>query len=163
MSENCFNGCLTISFSLIYQGIITAEAVIALVNISYSEENNPRPPFILFLIALSIIKVILFTFTFLYHICTCYRKKKTYLFYICVANIIIALPQFLFVFPSLPPRFYNVMIALLFSSTIVGIIRIMFEKNYLNRKRNQSDVEVTINGDSALYKPDGYVPPPPAQ
>ena len=46
MSENCLNGCLTISFSLIYQGIITAEAVIALVNISYSEENNPRPRFI---------------------------------------------------------------------------------------------------------------------
>ena len=156
MSENCLNGCLTIFFSLIYQGIIMTEALIVLLNIS-NEKINPN--FLIILIILSLIKVILFTFNFLYHICTCYRKKKTYLFNICVANIIIAVPQFLFVFPSVAPHLYYLMMTLLFTSTIVGIIRITCEKNYLNRKRNQSDVEVTINGDAALYKPDGYVPP----
>lgn len=156
MSENCLNGCLTIFFSLIYQGIIMTEALIVLLNIS-NEKINPN--FLIILIILSLIKVILFTFNFLYHICTCYRKKKTYLFNICVANIIIAVPQFLFVFPSVAPHLYYLMMTLLFTSTIVGIIRIMCEKNYLNRKRNQNDVEVTINGDAALYKPDGYVPP----
>ena len=156
MSENCLNGCLTIFFSLIYQGIIMTEALIVLLNIS-NEKINPN--FLIILIILSLIKVILFTFNFLYDICTCYRKKKTYLFNICVANIIIAVPQFLFVFPSVAPHLYYLMMTLLFTSTIVGIIRIMCEKNFLNRKRNQSDVEVTINGDAALYKPDGYVPP----